>query len=80
MILVSPPFKAASLLLLELPLSLPVNRLKLIPAFSAKGNNVSKCCRANISVGAIIAPWPPASTAAIKPINATIVLPDPTSP
>ena len=62
-------FKSISFLFLAVPLSLPVKRFKLTPTFLAKGDNVSKCCLANISVGAIIAPCPPASTAAIIPMS-----------
>ena len=38
------------------------------------------CCSASNSVGATIAAWPPAATAASIPYNATAVLPLPTSP
>ena len=44
------------------------------------GASPSKCWRARISVGAIITPCPPASTAISRAWNATSVLPDPTSP
>ncbi len=40
----------------------------------------SKCWRARISVGAISAAWPPASTALAMASSATTVLPEPTSP
>ena len=41
---------------------------------------VAKCWRARISVGAISAAWPPASTARAMASSATTVLPEPTSP
>ena len=40
----------------------------------------ARCWRARISVGAISAAWPPASTAASMARSATSVLPEPTSP
>ena len=44
------------------------------------GARERRCWRARISVGAIIAAWPPASTAASMARKATSVLPAPTSP
>ena len=62
------------------PLSRPVSISSRTPAVSASGRRPSRCCRARISVGAIIAPCPPASTAISSARNATSVLPAPTSP
>ena len=58
------------------PLSRPVRRSRRTPAASASGASEARCWRARISVGAISAAWPPASTAASMASSATSVLPD----
>ena len=50
------------------------------PAAFAIGSSEAICWRARISVGAISAPWQPASTAFSSASIATTVLPEPTSP
>ena len=75
-----PAASAASLAARSAPLSRPVRISRRTPAASASGASETRCWRARISVGAIIAAWPPASTAASMARSATSVLPAPTSP
>ncbi len=62
------------------PLSRPVSRTSETPLARASGSSPATCWRARISVGAIITPCPPASTATSSARKATSVLPEPTSP
>ena len=62
------------------PLSRPVSAAILTPASAASGVSAARCWRARISVGAIRTPCPPASAAISSAMNATSVLPAPTSP
>ncbi|MBW3551409.1 MAG: class A beta-lactamase-related serine hydrolase, partial [Proteobacteria bacterium] len=55
---------AASFRARSAPLSRPVRSVISSPAASASGRSPAACCRARISVGAIMAACPPASTAA----------------
>ena len=75
-IAISPAASAASLPARSAPLSRPVRISSRTPAASASGASESRCWRARISVGAISAAWPPASTAASMASSATSVLPD----
>ena len=77
---ISPAASAASRAARSAPLSRPVRMSSRTPAASASGCSDRRCWRARISVGAISAAWPPASTAASMARSATTVLPAPTSP
>ncbi len=58
----------------------PVSRRTFIPNGAASFRNVSKCCVARISVGAIRHACVPLSSAMSIAMSATIVFPEPTSP
>ena len=79
-ICVSPLASASSTRWRALPFSRPVSSTWRMPAASQSGAIDVKCCRAKISVGAIIAACPPASTARAMASRPTRVLPLPTSP
>ncbi len=57
-----------------------VSRATRTPRSAQIPSIVKKCCSASTSVGAISAPWRPASTARSRAESATTVLPEPTSP
>ena len=50
------------------------------PSSAQRPSIVRKCCSASVSVGAMSAPWRPASTARSSVYSATAVFPEPTSP
>ena len=58
----------------------PVSRAQVRPSRAIRGDSVSKCCRASISVGAIRADCHPLWAANQMQAAATMVLPLPTSP
>ena len=73
--------RAASFALRSAPLSRPVKISRTTPALlGQRPHRPARCCRARISVGAIITPCPPDSTATSNAMKATSVLPAPTSP
>ena len=80
MISIWPCAKSSRIACLGLPLLRPVRIWMRIGRSLQNAVNVSRCCRAKISVGTIKAACPRLSTAASMAVRATTVLPLPTSP